>query len=358
MPLSAIALCMWIVGVEPSASPVFTWSVPDEGCPSAQQVRDDVDRMRATPEHSLDVVRVHAQVSRAAPTSWTLDLSIMTARGHTDTRLRASTCETLAEAAALFIALATDPQGSVEHTQVTASTNARATADATHAAAPESTTLPAPTVTTTAPDPRPVPPNATSPTHPNGSGLQLRRGTRDRTLEPRRAQQPLQWRLRIMGAGSLGVLPSLRAGLGGGLALVTRHVRVDLQGSYWFRRRTPISEAPGASLVTSAGYGSVRGCPWTRIRQLELGGCLGLDAGRVTVGSDGLLDPTPARVLWLSATGDFLLGWHPIERMTIVLEPGLILALRRRRFAVEGVGEVLQMGLLGGRVALGLEVSL
>ena len=349
-----ILVASLVLGAFAPVEAPFEWDVPAVGCPSAQQVRDDVARMLpALDEAAADLVRVHAEVTRAEDSTWALDLSIVTSRGRTESRLRASTCDTLAEATALFVALAIDPHGAVEHEPIATTPEEGEEGEEVDAGA----TIVA------------------AEAQEEGGGMRVRTGTRERTpdsgrsrapAEDRRAgaprrrgpKVPLQWRLRVAGAGGLGILPSVRGAMGGGVALLTRYVRVDVQGAYWFRRRTPIEEAPGASTRTTAGVAAIRGCPFGRVRMFELGGCVGVEIGRFTVGSEGLLDPTPARVLWASVTGDLLVGWHPIERLTLALEPGVVFALHRPRFAAVGVGDILHTGPVGGRFGLALEIAL
>jgi len=344
----APAIALWLLGsLAPAATSSFEWIVPEEGCPTAQEVRDDVDRILAATPGDVrdDLAQMHATVTRSAEDAWSLDLTITTSRGETRTQLRASRCDTLAEATALFVALATNPEGTIERATSNApdadeDTNESSTSswDANSGVAPAM------------PPPEPEPAEG-------GAGLAIRRGVRERSAAPKRSQ-PLEWRLRVVGMTGFGILPSWRGGLGGGVGLLTRYVRVDLQGAYWFPRTTPIENAPGASTVTTAGLGSLRGCPFGRIRGFELGGCLGLEIGRFTVASEGLAEPEPGRELWLTITGDFLVGWHPIDRLMIVFEPGVVFALHRPRFAAEGVGDILQTGPVGLRMALGIEVSL
>ncbi|MCA9691458.1 MAG: hypothetical protein KC636_17775, partial [Myxococcales bacterium] len=113
-------LCAWLLGVwgppaaptsTPVAAPTWTlaWSAPAE-CPDAARVRDEVTRMLGGAV-DLGDRSLHAEAAvTAVDAGWRLDLRLTGSHAEGARAIESASCEELADAAALVIAIAIDPE--------------------------------------------------------------------------------------------------------------------------------------------------------------------------------------------------------------------------------------------------------
>lgn len=312
--------------VAPAAEPAtphgVEWNAP-QTCGDAASIRADVARLLGGEEADLTEVSANGTVTRETDERWQLELRVATADGETTRSLVGESCETLAEAAALYIALAVDPMAVLE---------ADVAATSVEAAEPEPE-----------PEPEPQPESEPEPTP-------------EPTPEPKPAPKQLQLGLRLLGAGGIGLRTSVYGGGGLGIGIVARRVRVDATGFYQFATVSNVGLPEDASARVQHGYAEVRGCPIFGGPRVTFIGCGGVLLGGFEARGLGLPDTTTARSLWLGLGVTAGIQLWVIPRLAISLEPSALFSLIRPRFAIDGAGEVFRVGVVGGRLALGLEV--
>jgi len=248
----------WFCGSSPSraqdlATVDFAWSAP-AGCPPDAAVRAEIGKLLGGPieGRAREDLRVRAVVERRELWLVTLDTLAGGTAGHRT--LESATCEGLASATALIVALIIDPDAVAAHAKPT----------------PDATPAPPPTRAPAVTPPPPPPPRAT-------------------------------FSLVGVGAvGHLGVLPGADVGLGAHVGLARRSLRVELRGAYGPR-------AVASSRVGAAGeaYGKFRfwaatlaGCWMLERGRLELGPCLDLELGAVAGEGVGATETTSATTWW------------------------------------------------------------
>jgi hypothetical protein len=310
------------------SDPTIEWAAP-EGCPDRVVVTDAVSRLAAdgaaTPSASA-----RATVTQTAE-GYALELSVSTEAGTTRRNLASGSCESLARAAALIIAVELDPV----------------------AAAANLETRPAPEL-----PPPPLP--AIEPPTPPPAVLDVRpppvRPTAPRSREP--APATVHLAIRPEAALGTGLLPGAIGGAVGGAVAVfgDRAWRIEAGGAYSFPRRAvaPSSDAGGDFWMAT---GVVRGCGVFAAGPVRLPLCGGLEAGGVR-GTGFGADVDTARVTqaWVALQPSVGLMWAPRPWIALVGRLEAPLSLRRPAFHLDGIGEVHRVGAVGARGTLGLEV--
>jgi hypothetical protein len=112
----SLAFALTVVGRAPAARAeegsgfAFEWRAP-EGCPSASVVAEGIAHLLGGPARDL---RVQATVERGSHWLVTLETTSKTASGHRT--IEAATCQGLANATTLIVALLIDPDAVAAHT--------------------------------------------------------------------------------------------------------------------------------------------------------------------------------------------------------------------------------------------------
>jgi hypothetical protein len=228
--------------------------------------------------------------------------------------LEAASCQDLANAAALIIALMIDPD-----------------AVAAHATPPQPVAAP-PQPTDEAP--------ATAPA-------------------PDRKPRAVEFLVGIHAAGSDGTLPSIDVGVGGGIGLQGRRWRVELRGTYGLRRDQK------AMAVSPAGaYGQFNfvaaafaACINLGPQAFAFGPCADAEFGVISAKGVGVSQSLPADTLWsaLGAGGyaAISLGRH----LGLPLHVDVLAPLRRSEFVFKNEpNRVFQAPAVGVRVSAGIEL--
>jgi hypothetical protein len=228
--------------------------------------------------------------------------------------LEAASCQDLANAAALIIALMIDPD-----------------AVAAHATPPQPVDAP-PQPTDEAP--------ATAPA-------------------PDRKPRAVEFLVGVHAAGSDGTLPSIDVGVGGGIGLQGRRWRVELRGTYGLRRDQK------AMAVSPAGaYGQFNfvaaafaACINLGPQAFAFGPCADAEFGVISAKGVGVSQSLPADTLWsaLGAGGyaAISLGRH----LGLPLHVDVLAPLRRSEFVFKNEpNRVFQAPAVGVRVSAGIEL--
>jgi hypothetical protein len=105
-------------------------------------------------------------------------------------------------------------------------------------------------------------------------------------------------------SGDLGTLPQPSLGLGLALGVIIgRVVRIEGTATSWFPQDIPSGNGlPGGAHTRVFILGTLRGCLEHAWRWVELGGCVGFEAGGVEAAGFGISDPVTSQSLWLAAS--------------------------------------------------------
>jgi hypothetical protein len=333
-------------------SPEVQWTGPDE-CASVA-FTDALDRLLAG--SPLDVsLRVRAKVERSED-GWSIHTDFDAGPGRVGRRtFQASSCRTVAHAAALAIAIAVDPN-------VLDRWVPPAAAEVAEAPIAESPAL-------GASGPGPVEVRGT------GSALTAQAASASPPPEPSPPLGPIEavspapaadrgrdpasrWRGLLGAWGSVdgGALP----GPGLGLAVVTgvlhRRFRGEAVGQYRFatEKASTVDPLVGGSFTQWAV--GARGCGVSPVGTVELPLCLGFEGGRTIGRGLGLPAARTSAQPWLAGLVEAGLAWPVRPWLALTARATLSVPVLRQTFSVTGLGVVHRVGAIQGRGALGVEL--
>lgn len=323
------------------------WDAP-LGCPDAEQVREHARRRMV--RNPTSPLVVHASVQRIEGATWRLTMSLRGAAGSETREIRASSCDALAEAAGLLIAVASDPELATEP-EPSSEPVPDPSLDPSVDPSRDPSQPTDPKIETTDSEARDVdrkpapPPDTTRASKSSDTRSRARRARIDGAI---RAE---------VGGQFLRVLPQ-PAGvtLGGALVLRTRWARAELRARHAFAQRVQYdapSDTGGTVALTTA---SAHGCFAPRWRRLELPVCAGLELGAMRARSFGVTDNGAAAAVFAALPVDVALVWAPIPRVGLVAGAGVSPTLRRPSFHVRDLDRLFVAGPLALRVVLGVEV--
>lgn len=322
---SAAALVTWLVGVAPEAA-TLRWEAPAT-CPSASEVAERLAARVGDDETGVDPTRGEALVAREGP-RFVAMLVVTTDAGTTTRRLEADTCDTVADAAVLIVAMV--------HAERTAP------------AVPEPPANPTP-----APIP-PTPPLATIPATPTT------RRDDPRPTTPRIDATP-RTRAAILAEASLGLggLPRVGLGVGGGVAVLRPRWRAELVGRYWTPRDAAIGPPEDdARVAVAAGTIGVHAGPLWRLGPVELVAMAGVHAGVAVGRGRGVAVTRVSRRPWLAAGLHLALLWPLHPRVALGLRGALEGVVVRPRFEVREGGRRYTVAPVAGALAAAIEIRL
>ena len=282
-----------------------TWAAPGE-CPSSADLQERVTARIP----SASAVRARGRVERSAST-WRLALDIETPAARGERTLEASTCDALASAAAVVIAMSIAP-------------------------------------------PRAEPPPPSPAIIPLVAPSSQRAAASE---QPASVNEPAPARLHARGqvTTDAGTLPS--ASVGGGLALGVRVVRdLSLEASasvFAGQDGTVEGTTRGASFsLCSAG---VRAC-WSLTRRIELAPCLGVVVDRISATGFGAARVSDASSLAWSPEALLALGIPLAGPLALRAGVGAQAPMSRQSFVINGAGTVHRADPVALRAWLGPEV--
>lgn len=311
---SALALAAaYALASGPSAD-TWQWDAPAE-CPSAAQVRADVERHLGAPLEELALAKwsVKGRVTQVDERGWELSLAIETPDGLDErTLIDPNDCEAVSQAGALLVALALDPEA--------------------FEPAPAPTPTPPPTVVRdddiAAVETPPAPtPSASFPlAFVIGAAGGFDFGTLHRVSPMSKAT--IAWQL-----------PNLRVGLGA------------MFGASPGFRVPPVSRDISLWLWTVAAEVG----PVVRKGSFEFPLMIGIEAGQMTLRPRVLLDTTRRQVVWAAAVLTPSVAWVPRPYFALIGQVGTVISFVRPEFAIERVGRLHAPAPIGVRVTLGVE---
>ncbi|XYH98526.1 hypothetical protein ACMHYB_01820 [Sorangium sp. So ce1128] len=333
-----------------SASGVeLDWIAPGE-CADRGRVLAEIEQRLGRPsaENGEPPLKARAVVSRNERGSW--DLRLTTTFGETtrSRELHGETCAELADAAALIIALAIDPDAAsrgIPEAEPDAGAGAGAIsgADPGAGAAPEVDAAPDEPTAAEAPPPASPTPGASAPAAP----AQL----------AARPSSPLELRgtLRASGVLDTSSLPAVAPGAGISAGVLIGAFRAELSGTYFGAQRAfvePTTMGGDVHLTT----GGLRLCYAMRDRAFELGPCAGIEVGVMSAASFGAASPGSNRALWVAPYPGALATFALSDRIRVPLAIDVPFPVTRDRFVLVGIGAVHRSAAATFRASLGLEV--
>ncbi len=323
------------------------WHAP-AGCPDEGHVRAAVERLvgrpLASPGGPWVPVRVEAGPSEGGRWAVRIAIGLPGATAPHQRRIEGRSCDEVADAAAVAIALTIAPAPSHP-------APAALPPPAPAALPPPAPVEPPPPAPVEPPPPAPVapPPSATTPVEPSPDHV---------VAPPPPPSAKVLPALRLFGGADFASLPA--PAFGGELAAVLRigDHRVDLHASGFFPEQvtSPTNAMAGAHISLFAA--GARYCYALLQRTIELDGCAGLEAGALFGQSFGITRPDSGAAPWLApkigAQGLASLG----GRLSLAFALDGLAPVVRDTFQIDGLGAVYRPSPVTGRALLGLQLNL
>ncbi len=345
----------------------FRWRAP-EGCPTRAQVLERIDeylpQLELPPERATSVaLRIDVELTRDGDT-WVANLQLSGRDGEQNRRFSTPDCSELADASALIAALALDPVLTARGLTVLSAALTEPGPDEPleplepeDPKAPDDPGAPPPNPETTEPPSEGSDPVTTEPTR--DTKLHLSEAGA-RPADPRDPAEVGLHRprvgLRIQGGGSYGPTTTGYAAVGGGLAVFEGPWRWQLDAGWWTPRRIELSDGR-AGRVQSWWLGT-RGCFVPMAGRVELPLCPGVEFGQIIArGVSPTTNARSARYLWAAAVVSQGLAWAFSEHFALTAEAGLLVALTRGSFSIDGQ-RLQAVSPVGVRGLVGLELRL
>jgi hypothetical protein len=333
----------------------LTWSAAD-GCPSEGELLAEVGKLlgdRANGEASKEPIPVKAAVSREASGSFVVRLETPGEGGTQARELRGATCKSVADAAALILALMIDPDAAMAPDKEAPS---------------ESEKSPADTEPTSPPRPASAPP-LNGPRSSSGATT----NTNTTTPEPKRATpteadpaQPIELRLSGWVGADIGSLPGLAPGYGALGSIAFGAPRLSIGVAFWPDKAGTLAALPSAGSDVGLLAGEIGLCGALASRPIEIAPCGAVEIGQLFAEGFGVSDPRKGASVWVALKGGGALVWRPfeeklrkpLEHIGIAARIELVVPLVRPRFIIEGIGPVHRPAAVAGRGSLGIEINL
>lgn len=348
-----VATSVSIAQAEPDHPIDLSWSAP-AGCPEASFVRGRIDDLLAGASAGQPLsARVDVT---AGPTGFRVEMLLTSEAGDGERQLEAASCEEIAEATALVVALAYDPDAVVANQARAAEGGAEGSTDGSGGAAgggeplpSEPRILPLPPVVPTAPGSEPPAPPAVD------------EAPRRFVVDADRLRRWRLWAAPLVGAEA-GALPRMGAFAGGAMGFRYHPFELAVRGGYLLtvRETVPTRDAGGDFDRWSVGP-VICGAPWRSRRAAEgepgglrLSGCLALELGQMRGRGFGVENPDEGSALWVSPSVEGGASLSLASWLELQLGLGLGFPLLRPDFVLNQVGIVHRASSVTGRGTLGL----
>jgi len=362
--LPAVASVALPTALAQTGSFSLSWQAPAE-CPDEARVRRAVEQLLGEGPPPPANVSARAVVEHTASGHWNVRLTTVR-DGMTGERVvESESCQSLADATALILALTIDPSrvaarapgaasapASSTVASAAPSASAAAPAPASASALPTAPPTASPTpATTSVPAPPSAPPPEAAPTRPGASG-------------------PTLVALFAQVGGDLGTLPRAAYAVGGGAALTFGSFRVEGYGTYLPQQAAHPVAFPNLGTNIHLLAGGLRGCFLPLHGSVEAGGCVGLELGDLRGQGFGpslpnqyyLFTPGNGGGLWVATTLSGRVSWRIARSFALDLDVGLVVPLERDTFQFDNPDNpnaplpLHQAGPVEGRAAIGPEV--
>lgn len=315
------------------------WRAPSS-CPNEAAMRSSIERLLADSQAAAAGVSAVGHVKRTGG-HWTLQLTL-DVQGRRATRaLSAADCATLSDTAAWLVAVGLDPR-------VPAPTTPTREDPAAASSASGATSKEQDPARTATPDAAKGKPTASA----NAESSE------DSREEERAAPSAITWHVGlfsgVLAAGLAGPNPSL----GARASMEIDGLVLELSFAHHFATRMALTATPAGQSVFSAQELALAGCyAWGE--SVRVGPCAVLSGLRVQGDVERITQPQSASALWSTLGAALALSYRGFTPWELFIEGGLWLALSTRpRFEVQNIGSVGEAASVGGRVRLGVGMSL
>lgn len=325
---------------QPTARLVLSWSAPP-GCPTREAIQARVDALLGGQASSSTVAgaRANGQVERTS-SGYRLLLRMGPGDGQSSRVIDAGTCEELAGAAAIAIALLA--RSTAGATTGSAGTDGEATSTSTSTpagAASESATEATPPAV---PEPPKKPEGAES--HDDAAQA---------SASSARAKFVLDVPVGALGWGSL---PQVELGLGAGLGLRWKALRVVASGTLWHKQSAEVS---GFGARFGLQTARVEGCLLQSAYGFELGPCAGIAVERLVgeAEASSILTSTARSAVWVAGSGGVFasLPTPGFPLLRFFANATVLIPTSRPRFVIDHLGPIHQPALAAPRLDFGCE---
>ncbi len=310
--------------------PALVWQAP-AGCPRAADVRGNVARILAESAHAQKPVAITARVVVTAGDPWQAFVVLDVDNLRTERRFQAESCDAIAAATALIVALAAD--------------------DELEPAPPESPAPPPPPPAPASVEPPPADAASTPVLVAAPPPVAARRW--DRTLLVG-AEGLIDW-------GTLPSGPAAGFAVGAGPRWTADRWRVRAQAGASFFPGTQLVYSPTGGFVFADFWLfdlSARGCAAAAFWKFELGTCLGAELD-VMHGSPSASNPGAVKTQtrpWLSAVGSAVAALNLFGSLVVSLRADLVVPTHHANFGTPDVDVILyEIPNVACRAALSLE---
>jgi len=320
LPPSLLGLCFgfsllthaFLVRAQAKNGFEFAWLAP-EGCPLADEVRTEIDRLLGSPAHAPASGDLTVRASVEHDSLWlvTLETTLAARNGHRT--ISATSCQGLANATALIVALMIDPDAVAAHSREPEAVRPTVTAPAEPAAPP------------------PVP--------------------RSRTTSVLAG---------IGAAGNLGVLPSPDLGISASLGLAGPFWRVEVRAGYDPRtvQSATMAEPAGAFGRFRLYPGALLGCLVLKRAAWDLGLCLDFEFGAIHGQGFGPPSTSSKTKPWFGLGAGGVVAFRANRWLVFPAHLDAVVPLWRPRFTFDGAETpIFRSAVVGGRLTAGVEAQ-
>ncbi len=320
------------------------WQAP-ASCPSASTVLGKVRSLVSGPAASAERVRARGVVSApAGDQNWQLTLETVQGARTWQRSLRAGSCEELADAGALIIALILDPSLKTEE-KPDPGTNPRPDTAA-PATAPAGPPAPPPAVTARPP--------AAAPVQPAPSDVP--RPTRPTRPAPETPGSELDFHAAASAVGDWGSLPRIAFGAEVAAGVAVKPLALELSAMLLPEVEEVIAQQPkrGGNIALFAA--GLRGCYELRGSALDTRLCAGFEAGRLQGTGFGTATTDTKNSLWTAARLGGFARYPLVAPLALRFGAEGLVPFSQPQFWLNNVGLVHQPNSVVVRLQLGLEL--
>jgi hypothetical protein len=297
-------LAQGLAPAEPPAPASFEldWSAPD-GCPDGNAIRADALRLAGASAVGSHHLKAKASIVAAPPAGWNLSLATELDGVPGERSLAGGSCQSLAEAATLMLALILNPDLVLAK-----------------------------------------PPAASGERSPPPADQ----------LEGATQRWSRRWHLGIHGGIQTGVMQDLSTSFALSLGIALGHLSFRLMPGVSLAQNVYRDPAQGLGGRLWLGSAAALGCWSGALGWLTLGPCLGVEVTRLQGSGLGVAQPRETAVYWSSADLALLLSLPVGHGVQLELSAVGLMPLHRPTVYLEGIGPVSRPAVFGARALGGL----
>ena len=309
----------------------LSWRAP-EPCPPQSEVESQILELLGGRTQSTTMVHAKVEAFRGEDALWHVDVHTVVDGQLGERRVDGENCEAVAEAAALILAMAVDPDA----VAVTAMKNVEPAAPAWD------------------PHDRPEPLRVGPLSALHLTAVPLPVVPLAKRVVP---STPVGTYLGPLVGMDVGTLPAVSPWVGGAVGLVRGESRLEARVGFLAEQTKELehpSEAGGRFSLTAFGLWA---CHEVAGPAPSLDVCGGLETGILHAEGFGVTDPGEAAPAWLSLTPSLVGRWPLNSWLSVRSNLSLGLPLRRPAFELEPYGDVHRASWLIGRMSIGPEID-